>query len=51
MARAFETGNEHGIATEDRSLAKALNILKEIKAAGKTWQGGKRIKGNSGQAA
>ena len=38
MARALGGGNEHGIETEDRSLAKALNVLKEMKAAGRTWQ-------------
>ena len=38
MARALGGGNKHGIDTEDRSLAKALNVLKEMKAAGRTWQ-------------
>ena len=31
-------GNEPGIETEDRSLAQALHVLKEMKAAGRTWQ-------------
>ena len=31
-------GNEQGIDPADRSLAQALNVLKEMKAAGKTWQ-------------
>jgi hypothetical protein len=38
MARTFGRGSERGIDTEDRSLAQALNVLKEMKAAGKTWQ-------------
>ena len=38
MARTFGGGNEHGKDTEDRSLAKALNVLKEMKASGRTWQ-------------
>ena len=38
MARTLGGGNEHGKDTEDRSLAKALHVLKEMKAAGKTWQ-------------
>jgi len=38
MARVFGRGNGHGKDTEDRSLAKALNVLKEMKAAGRTWQ-------------
>ena len=40
MLRALGRGNEneHGIDTDDRSLAKALNVLKEMKAAGRTWQ-------------
>ena len=38
MARTLGGGNEHGKETEDRSLAKALNVLKEMKAAGRTWQ-------------
>ena len=38
MARTLGGGNEHGKDTADRSLAKALNVLKEMKAAGRTWQ-------------
>jgi hypothetical protein len=38
MARTLGRGNEHGNDTEDRSLAKALHVLKEMKAAGRTWQ-------------
>ena len=38
MARALGGGSEHGIDTEDRSLAKALNVFKEMKAAGRTRQ-------------
>ena len=38
MARTLGGGNEHGKETEDRSLAQALHVLKEMKAAGKTWQ-------------
>ncbi len=38
MARTLGGGNEHGIETDDRSLAQALNVLKEMKAAGRTWQ-------------
>ena len=38
MARTLGRRNEHGKDTEDRSLAKALNVLKEMKAAGRTWQ-------------
>ena len=40
MARTLGrgNGNEHGIGTEDRSLAQALHVLKEMKAAGRTWQ-------------
>jgi hypothetical protein len=38
MARTLGGGNMHGKDTEDRSLAKALHVLKEMKVAGKTWQ-------------
>ena len=38
VARTFGRGSEREIDTEDRSLAKALHVLKEMKAAGKTWQ-------------
>jgi hypothetical protein len=37
-ARTLGRGSERGIETEDRSLAQALHVLKEMKAAGKTWQ-------------
>ena len=37
LQKAF--GMDAGVANEaDRSLAKALTVLKEMKAAGKTWQ-------------
>ena len=38
MTRTLGRGSERGIETEDRSLAQALRVLKEMKAAGKTWQ-------------
>ena len=38
MARTLGKGGEHGKDPEDRSLATALHVLKEMKAAGKTWQ-------------
>ena len=38
MASTLGRGNGYGINTDDRSLAKALNVLKEMKAAGRTWQ-------------
>jgi hypothetical protein len=38
MARTLGGGNEHGKDTENRSLAQALNVLKEMKTAGRTWQ-------------
>jgi hypothetical protein len=38
MARTLGGGNEHRTDPKDRSLAKALNVLKEMKAAGRTWQ-------------
>ena len=38
MARTLGGGNEHGKDTEDRSLANAVHVLKEMKAAGRTWQ-------------
>ena len=44
MARTLGGGNELGKDTEARSLAKALHVLKEMKAAGRTWQEmGKRM--------
>jgi len=38
VARTLGRGSERGIETEDRSLAQALHVLKEMKAAGRTWQ-------------
>ena len=38
MARTLGRGSEHEKDIEDRSLAKALNVLKEMKAAGRTWR-------------
>jgi hypothetical protein len=38
VARTLGRGSERGKETEDRSLAQALHVLKEMKAAGKTWQ-------------
>ena len=38
VARTLGRGSERGIDTENGSLAKALNALKEMKAAGRTWQ-------------
>jgi hypothetical protein len=38
MAMTLGGGSEQGKDTEDRSLAKALHVLKEMKAAGMTWQ-------------
>ena len=38
VTRTLGRGSERGIDTEDRSLAKALHVLKEMKAAGRTWQ-------------
>ncbi len=38
VARTLGRGSERGIDTEDRSLAQALHVLKEMKAAGKSWQ-------------
>ncbi|NWF73516.1 MAG: hypothetical protein HXY51_10825 [Nitrospirae bacterium] len=38
IARTLGGGNERGKDTEDRSLAKALHVLKEMKGAGRTWQ-------------
>ena len=38
VARTLGGGSERGIDTENRSLAKALHVLKEMKAAGRTWQ-------------
>jgi hypothetical protein len=38
VARTLGRGSEHEKDIEDRSLAQALHVLKEMKAAGKTWQ-------------
>ena len=38
MTRTLGRGTEQGKDPEDRSLAQALHVLKEMKAAGKTWQ-------------
>ena len=38
MARTLGRRSEHEKDIEDHSLAKALHVLKEMKAAGKTWQ-------------
>jgi hypothetical protein len=38
MANTLGRGSERGIDPEDRSLAQALHVLKEMKAAGRTWQ-------------
>jgi hypothetical protein len=38
VAKALDRGNGQRNDIEDRSLAKALCVLKEMKAAGRTWQ-------------
>ena len=38
VARTPGRGSERVIEIEDRSLAQALHVLKEMKVAGKTWQ-------------
>ena len=38
MARTLGRRSEHEKDIEDRSLAKALHVLKEMKVAGKSWQ-------------
>jgi DNA-directed RNA polymerase subunit RPC12/RpoP len=38
LVKAFRTDARDDKETDDRSLAKALTVLKEMKAAGKTWQ-------------
>lgn len=38
LQKAFRIGEKEGKGTEDLSLVKALTVLKEMKAAGKTWQ-------------
>ncbi len=37
MAKAFGTDHPEAVALADRSLAKALKVLKDMKAAGRTW--------------
>ncbi|MDH4088519.1 MAG: hypothetical protein OEV71_07730 [Nitrospira sp.] len=38
LTKAFEREDDHQRDHEDRSLANALTMLKEMKAAGHTWQ-------------
>ena len=38
MAKAFGTEQPKAVGMPDRSLAKALVVLKNMKAAGHTWQ-------------
>ena len=38
MAKAFGRSQPEDVDMADRSLAKALAVLKEMKAAGRTWQ-------------
>jgi hypothetical protein len=38
LTKAFEREDDHQRDHEDRSLANALTMLKEMKAAGRTWQ-------------
>ena len=38
LQKAFGTDERAGNEAVDRSLTKALTVLKEMKAAGKTWQ-------------
>jgi len=38
MAKAFGTGQHEVVGMQDRSLVKALTVLKDMKAAGRTWQ-------------
>ena len=37
MAKAFGLGKPNAVGMADRSLTKALEVLKEMKAAGQTW--------------
>ena len=37
MAKAFGTGQPEAVGMADRSLTKALEVLKAMKAAGRTW--------------
>ena len=38
LQKAFRNDERNGKEAVDRSLAKALTVLKDMKAAGKTWQ-------------
>ena len=38
LAKAFGIGQAEVVDIADRSLAKALTVLKDMKAAGRTWQ-------------
>jgi len=38
MAKAFGTAQPEAVGIADRSLANALAVLKDMKAAGHTWQ-------------
>ncbi len=38
MAKAFGTDQSEAVGMADRSLAKALVVLKDMKASGRTWQ-------------
>nr|WP_140393895.1 hypothetical protein [Nitrospira cf. moscoviensis SBR1015] len=38
VAIALRRKTSSGMGTEDRSLGKALTVLKDMKAAGRTWQ-------------
>ena len=38
LAKAFGKGHAEAVDMADRSLAKALAVLKDMKAAGRTWQ-------------
>ena len=38
LEKAFRIDEKKAKGTEDFSLVKALTVLKEMKAAGKTWQ-------------
>lgn len=37
MAKAFGIGKPEAVDMADRSLTKALDLLKEMKTAGQTW--------------
>jgi len=38
LAKALGTSQPESVSLADRSLVKALDVLKEMKAAGRTWQ-------------